>query len=82
MPNLSRKLAVATTTTTLRTEDPQRTFETAIALLQPGRNPKQTPIRLQNRPATVDDPATEKRAVADAARALAHLWNVAPSMIR
>jgi hypothetical protein len=82
MPNLSKKIAAAPTTITSTMEDPRRTFESAIAMMQPGRSPKQTPIRLQYRAARPEDPATEKRAVADAARALARLWNVAPSMVR
>jgi len=84
MHNLSRKIAVApgTVTTRVKLEDPRQTFEMAIATMLPGRSSKQIPIGHQRRPATPEDPATEKRAVADAARALARLWNVAPSMVR
>lgn len=83
MTNLSRKIAFAPATTTSRMiEDPRRAFETAIAIMQPGRSARQTPIGRQNHTAAPEDPATEKRAVADAARALARLWNISPSMVR
>jgi hypothetical protein len=82
----TKKLAPAALTQNVLTQnsvrDPRLAFESAIALLQPSRSPSQTPIGWRNRTTTAADPTTEKRAVADAARALAQLWNVAPSRIR
>jgi len=82
MSNFTRKSAPAPATTSVKVEDARRTFESAIALMQPSRSPSQTPIGWRNRTGAPADPATEKRAVTDAARALARLWNIAPSMVR
>jgi hypothetical protein len=83
MINSARKFAPPPETPTVRVEDPRRTFESAIALMQPSRTLAQTPIGWRRRTTTSGDVAvTEKRAVTDAARALARLWNVAPSMVR
>ncbi len=62
--------------------DPRRTFESAIAQIQHrgGRPLSQTPIAVHA--ATPDDSALEKRAVTDAARALAQLWKVSPALVR
>jgi hypothetical protein len=62
--------------------NPRRTFETAIALMQPSRAPSKTPIGWRNRASLGSSPADEKRAVTDAARALAQLWNIAPGTAR
>jgi hypothetical protein len=64
-------------------EDPRRTFESAIAQIQGRRRPlAQTPIAVRPRTPLADDSAVEKRAVADAARALARLWKVSPALGR
>lgn len=66
-------------------EDLRRSYETAIRQLgQATRrlNPSQIPIAIRSRKAVSADPATEKRTVADAARALARLWNVSAALIR
>ena len=64
--------------------DPRRTFESAIAQIQHrgGRPLSQTPIAVRKHAATPDDSALEKRAVTDAARALAQLWKVSPALVR
>ncbi len=66
-------------------EDPRRAFETAISQLQQGishRSPSQIPIGLQRQLHVEEDPAAEKRMLSDAARALARLWNVSPTLMR
>lgn len=65
-------------------DDPRRTFESAIAQIQnrTGRPLSQTPIAIRPRATAPDDTAVEKRAVTDAARALARLWKVSPAYIR
>jgi hypothetical protein len=63
----------------------RRTFETAIAQMQQGSqslSPSQTPIFVRKATTMPDDSSTEKRALKDAARALAQLWNISPSLIR
>jgi hypothetical protein len=63
----------------------RRTFETAIAQVQqPGRavRPSQTPIFVRKAVVVPDDAAAEKRALTEAARALAQLWNISPRLIR
>jgi hypothetical protein len=62
-----------------KAENPRRAFETAMAQLQHGSersNSSQTPIYM--RPRKEVPPLTETQMVADAARALAQLWNVSP----
>jgi protein tyrosine phosphatase (PTP) superfamily phosphohydrolase (DUF442 family) len=59
--------------------DPRRLFENAMAQLEHGkerRTPSQMPICV--RPRKEHQPAPETQVVADAARALAQLWNVSP----
>jgi len=58
-------------------DDPRRMFEAAISQLQQPEtlSPGKQPI-FARRPAAGSDPSSEKRVVADAARALARLWNV------
>ena len=64
-------------------DDPRRRFETAISqlqqegLLSPSQQPNST-----RRHAVLSDPFSEKQALADAARALARLWNVSSVPIR
>ena len=62
----------------------RRTFETAIAQVQPGKaaRPSQTPIFVRKQVTVPDDAAAEKRALTEAARALAQLWNISPTLIR
>lgn len=63
----------------------RRTFETAIAKVQHNGKPlssAQTPIVPRKATALRDDPAAEKQALTDAARALAQLWNISPSLVR
>lgn len=64
-------------------DDPHRKFENAICQLQETK-----PLRLSQQPicsqrnALTGDLFCEKQALADAARALARLWNVYPVTIR
>jgi hypothetical protein len=58
--------------------DLRRTFETAFTQLQHRGEPAKAPIAVRNQ----DDLADEKRALNSAARALAQLWNVSPSLVR
>lgn len=58
--------------------DLRRTFETAFTQLQRGREPAKAPIAVRNQ----DNMADEKRALNSAARALAQLWNISPSLVR
>ena len=64
--------------------DPRGTFESAIAQIQHrgGRPLSQTPIAVRRHADTPDDSALEKRAVTDAARALAQLWKVSRALAR
>jgi hypothetical protein len=66
-------------------DDAKQTFETAIARIKHGAKPAprtQIPIAVRNRTTVPDDQATEKRALTDAARALAQLWNISPTLVR
>ncbi len=58
--------------------DLRRTFETAFTQLQRRGEPAKAPIAVRNQ----DDMADEKRALNSAARALAQLWNISPSLVR
>ncbi len=63
----------------------RRTFETAIAQVQQtgkAAQPSQRPIFVRQPVAAPDDVAAEKRALTEAARALAQLWNISPTLIR
>jgi hypothetical protein len=65
--------------------DPQRTFQTAIAQIQRSGEPRshsKIPIAARKQVPTPGDQAAEKRALTDAARALAQLWNIAPALVR
>ena len=59
-------------------EDLKRVFETAVVEIRQGQAPKRhLPILQRSRPTTeLSGPGAEKRALSDAARALAQLWNV------
>ena len=65
-------------------EDSRRSFNAAMAQLQQKdrRNPSQTPICARSQERLEGDPSAEKRALTDAAKALARLWNLSPSLIR
>lgn len=64
-------------------DNPRDTFEHALALVCPGNSfrkaiaPRHTPIVTR-----LDAQATEKRALTDAAKALAQLWKVSPHLVR
>lgn len=77
MSNIASKRADATSADNLR-----RTFETAFAELQHQGEPAKAPIAVRNRVITPGDLADEKRALTNAARALAQLWNISPSLVR
>jgi hypothetical protein len=73
MSNTAKKHVDASSAADLR-----RTFETAFTHLQRRGEPTKTPIAVRNQ----DDMADEKRALNSAARALAQLWNISPSLVR
>jgi hypothetical protein len=63
----------------------RRAFETAIAQIQQGEKPlsrSKTPIFVRTLTATPNNSDAEKRALTAAARALAQLWNISPTLIR
>ena len=65
----------------LSAADLRQVFETAVCAVHHAVLPTpqhRTPI-VQRRPATWSTEGTEKRALTDAARALARLWNIAPA---
>ena len=67
-------------------ENARQIFESALSVVQKGRGRarRDTPIVARGVPIamTENGPATEKRALTDAARALARLWNVSPHVVR
>lgn len=64
-------------------DDLRRTFETALDTIQhPNKSRSQTPIFVRKPTAATSDEASEKRALTDAARALAHLWKISPTLVR
>jgi hypothetical protein len=80
MSNLAKKLVPV-----LSTDDPRRAFEKAIALIErgsPSRHLAQIPIGLHRQITKAEDPALEKRALSEAAQALARLWKISPSLVR
>jgi hypothetical protein len=65
--------------------DPKQTFESAIAQIQKsGQKGSQyrTAIGTGRRAAVATRQVAEKQAVTDAARALAQLWHVSPTLVR
>jgi hypothetical protein len=67
--------------------DPKQTFDSAIAQIQTsGKKAAEyrTPIGMRRRAAvsTQVGQVAEKQAVTDAARALARLWHVSPTLVR
>jgi hypothetical protein len=73
MSNTAKKHVNASSAADLR-----RTFETAFTQLQRRGEPAKVPIAVRNQ----DNMADEKRALNSAARALAQLWNISPSLVR
>jgi hypothetical protein len=74
-------------TTAPSAEDSRQKFESAIAQIQQSPQPSaphRAPIAVRRSPlsAAVHNHATEKRALTEAARALALLWNVSPTRVR
>ncbi len=63
-------------------DDLRRTFDDAFAQLQRTGDPAKVPIAVRNHAVSPDDLADEKRALNSAARALAQLWNISPSLVR
>jgi hypothetical protein len=65
--------------------DPKRAFESAIAQIQQGPRliTSRTPIGMRRRPTApaLNPQVVEKQAVTDAARALAALWHVSPTLV-
>ena len=68
------------------TENPRKMFESAIALVQKARSSARSSAPIVARrqaPAPAQrEQADEKRALTDAARALAQLWKVSPHLVR
>jgi hypothetical protein len=80
MPNMPTKLLSAS-----QAQDLRRTFETAIAQVRRGEEPRslsKTPIVVRPKATALRDQDVEKRALTDAARALAQLWNISPTLVR
>ena len=65
--------------------DLRRTFESAFAEAQRGGKPEnrsKTPIFVRKQAIMPEDAEAERRALTEAARALAQLWNISPTLIR
>ena len=65
--------------------DARQKFESAIAQIHQSAEPRsgsKTPIAVRKQTAVPDDHGAEKRALTDAARALAQLWNISPALVR
>jgi hypothetical protein len=79
MPNILTKSLSASEAHALR-----RAFETAIAQIQQVGEccHSKTPIATRRQSIVPGDQTAEKRALADAARALAQLWNISPTLVR
>lgn len=64
-------------------ENPRRIFESALALMKKGRGRSGTiPVRSRPIAPQQSEEVIEKRALTDAARALAQLWKVSPHLVR
>lgn len=63
-------------------DDLRRTFETALAQLGRSSEPAKVLAERRNQALPPDDLADEKRALNSAARALARLWKISPSLVR
>jgi len=77
MSNMPKKRADASSADDLR-----RTFETALAELQRSAEPIEVPVAAPKKALAPVDLADEKRALNNAARALAQLWNISPNLVR
>jgi hypothetical protein len=88
MAKIATKLANASSPDELR-----RTFEAAIAKIQHSDQSEHSQRRVSKQPVSQraivlrgtmmpGDQAAEKRALTDAARALAQLWNISPTLVR
>lgn len=67
------------------TDELRRTFEAAFAQVQQSGktlNRSQTPIFVRTQRPESNDAVAEKQALTAAARALAQLWNISPTLIR
>ena len=65
--------------------NPQQTFESALSVVQQGgRGHRRSPIVARTQPIAPaqTEQQMEKRALTDAARALATLWKVSPHLVR
>lgn len=68
-------------------DNPQETFESALALMRQSGGPSDrraasTGVARTRPIVPVGSEQSEKRALTDAARALARLWNVSPHLVR
>ena len=75
MSNMAKKRVDASSADDLR-----RTFDNAFAQLQRRGDP--ATISVRNQAISPNDLADEKRALNSAARALAQLWKISPSLVR
>jgi hypothetical protein len=65
--------------------NPQQTFESALSVVrQTGSGQRRSPIAARTQPIAraQTEQQVEKRALTDAARALATLWKVSPHLVR
>lgn len=65
-------------------ENPRKVFDSALALVQTGRDHARAVIAARKQPIASghSEQVTEKKALTDAARALAQLWKVSPHLVR
>jgi hypothetical protein len=64
-------------------EDLRQTFDNALAQIRRrGETPNPYKVPIAIRRSAPGDPVAEKRALTDAARALAQLWNISPTLVR
>lgn len=65
-------------------ENPRKVFDSALALVHKGRDHARAVIAMRKQPiaSSHSEQVTEKRALTDAARALAQLWKVSPHLVR
>lgn len=79
MSNMTVKLANAASPDDLR-----RAFERAISTTRGGNPsaPSRQPIAFRKGTISLSQEAAEKKALTDAARALAQLWDISPRLIR
>lgn len=64
--------------------NPRQTFESALSVVQHGTKPRRHSVEVRTQPiaSAHDEQQVEKRALTDAARALAMLWRVSPHLVR